>query len=241
MCELFTSLITSHFICVSSKDAKTGIMYLPHFTKKHSIIRAAVDYETFYHPARTITFEKNTPFIFGTVSCFKPQKNLFDLLKAFERAYQRNKNIRLELVGDGVLRSAIESWIQERNLGQVITLHGWQDSVIPHMKRWHAFTLTSLWEGLPCAIVEARLLKLPIISYDTGGITDIIFHEQNGLIYKQGEWKCLANGMLLLAESSAMHQRFQLYSDRLDDFNAHHMIEQHYTLYQKLTLVYKQH
>ncbi len=235
MCELITSLITTHFVCVSSKDVKTGIMYFPYFNKKHSIIRAAVDFTTFYHPARNITFEKESPFIFGTVSCFKPQKNLFDLLKAFEYVHNQNNNTRLEIIGDGIVRYAIEDWIKTQKLAPVITLHGWQNSVIPHMKRWHAFTLTSLWEGLPCAIVEARLLKLPVISYDTGGITDIIFHEQNGLIYAQGEWQAFAKGMFSISQDEKLFQRIHSYKDHLTDFDNNRIAQQHMHLYKKLT------
>ena len=75
--ELITSFITTHFVCVSSEDVKTGIKYFPRFTQKHTIIRAAIDWDQFYMPARIATkFPLNhEPFIFGTCSCFKPQKN----------------------------------------------------------------------------------------------------------------------------------------------------------------------
>ena len=53
------------------------------------------------------------------------------------------------------------------------------------MMTWHAFVLSSLWEGLPCAIIEARLLKLPVLSYNTGGIHDVIINGENGFLYKQ--------------------------------------------------------
>ena len=161
--ELLTSLITTHFVCVSSEDVKTGIRLFPRFAQKHSIIRAAVDWQQFYQPARIM--EKfpvsSEPFVFGTVSCFKPQKNLFDLLAAFEYVYLYNPDTRLEIIGDGAQRPEIEKWIVEHGLGSAITLHGWQDKVAPIMAHWHTFVLSSLWEGLPCAVVEARLLHLP--------------------------------------------------------------------------------
>jgi len=234
LCELFTSFITNHFICVSSKDARTGITYFPQFAKKHSIIRAAVDYESFHNPNRIIIIKKNTPFVFGTISCFKPQKNIFDLLQAFKSVYKQNNNTRLEIIGDGLLRPAIETWIHTHSLEHVIVLHGWQNTVIPYMKKWHAFTLTSLWEGLPCAVVEARLLKLPVISYDTGGIADIIFHQKNGLVYAQKKWDCLANGMLYLTQNKVLFQRMNSHKDHLEDFDHNIMTHQHKKLYQEL-------
>lgn len=235
--ELLASLITTHFICVSSYDAKTGIRLFPRFAKKHSIIRAAVDWNQFYQPAQTAhPFPvPNEPFIFGTVACFKPQKNLFDLLEAFSHVHQQNRNTRLEIIGDGYLRTRIEQWITKHQLNHAIKLHGWQQQVAPIMFDWHAFVLSSLWEGLPCAIVEARLLKLPVLSYDTGGIHDIIIPGDNGFLYKPKDWSTLARGMLELTRNQQLHNKLQNYNDKLEDFNDQHMIAQHVELYKRLS------
>ena len=231
--ELLTSLITTHFVCVSSADVKTGIRLFPRFAKKHSIIRAAVDWQQFYIPARVA--EKfplnNEPFVFGTVSCFKPQKNLFDLLNAFKYVHLYNPDTRLEIIGDGAQRQQIEQWIIDHGLGYAITLHGWQDKVAPTMAHWHAFVLSSLWEGLPCAVVEARLLKLPVLCYKTGGIGDVIFSGENGLLFAQGKWQKLAQGMLELSTNKELYKKLQHHHDDLHDFNNEHMVQQHAKLY----------
>lgn len=236
VCELITSLITTHFICVSSVDAKKGLALFPGFAKKHSIIRAAVDWNHFYAPTRLGTSfpSGGNPFIFGTIACFKPQKNLFDLLQAFARAHEKNPLLRLEIIGDGYLRAPIQEWIAKQNLDQYIVLHGWQHDVLPIVMHWNAFVLTSLWEGLPCSIVEARLLKLPILCYDTGGIRDVIVSGENGLLYKQGNWQAVASGMLSIASDYNLYQRLQNYSDDLSDFNNQIMIEHHVELYKNV-------
>lgn len=234
--ELFTSLITTHFVCVSSEDVKTGIRLFPGFAHKHSIIRAAVDWEQFYQPARTTTPfpDPSAPFLFGTVACFKKQKNLMDLLIAFELVYQQHPQARLEIIGDGTLRLQIEKWIAQHHLNSVITLHGWQDKVAPHMITWHAFVLSSLWEGLPCAVVEARLLKIPVLSYNTGGIHDVIIHGENGFLYQQGSIQELAKGMMELLQNPTLVHKLQHYHENLTDFDNQQMIKQHLDLYQKL-------
>jgi len=234
--ELVTSFVTTHFICVSSADVKTGIKLFPRFAKKHSIIRAAVDWQQFYQPARTIlpTPSKTEPFVLGTVACFKPQKNIFDLLRAIEKVYNTDQRIRLEIIGDGELRPAIEQWLHDHTLSHIVTLHGWQAKVAPLMLNWHAFALSSLWEGLPCAIVEARLLKLPVISYTTGGIADIITHGNNGLLCKQKEWGTLADLILQLMQDSKLYTKLQTHSDQLSDFQDSSMIHEHSLLYRTL-------
>lgn len=234
--ELITSFITTHYVCVSSKDVKTGVRMFPRFAHKHSIIRAAVDWQQFYKPARVAKNfpQKNEPFVFGTVACFKKQKNMFDLLQAFKTVNRKNSNSRLELIGDGALRPEIEQWITKNSLEQKIKLLGWQKQVAPFMIDWHAFVLSSLWEGLPCSIIEARLLKLPVLSYDTGGIHDIIVNGENGFLYQQKDIKSLSEGMLALMQNKKLFSKLQTCEEDLTDFNNQQMVKQHICLYQKL-------
>lgn len=234
--EWITSFITTHFICVSHADIKLGITLFPRFTQKHSLIRAAVS-SYFYTPARKTLFPNHTDtFIFGSIACFKPQKNIFDLLQAFKRVHNKNPHTRLEIIGDGIQRIAIENWIKHHHLDKVITLHGWQQSVLPIMLTWHCFVLSSLWEGLPCAVVEARLLKLPVITYDTGGISDVIQDGKNGFLIPQKQWEQLAHAMLKVSQTPQLHDQLQNYADNLEEFNEQVMLKQHYDLYKKLLL-----
>lgn len=233
--ELLTSFITTHFICVSAHDAKIGIRLFPRFEHRHSIIRAAVDINQFYKPATHIAIPSlKKSFTFGTIACFKPQKNLIDLLKAFEKVYHSDTRARLEIIGDGIQRKQLERWIFEHNLSDVITLHGWQQNITPILQEWHAFALSSLWEGLPCAIIEARLQYLPIISYQTGGIPEVVHDQKNGFIVKQGDWIALAERMKSVMQSQTLYKQMQQFPDNFDDFHNDRMITEHISLYKQL-------
>jgi glycosyltransferase involved in cell wall biosynthesis len=234
--ELLTSCITTHFVCVSEDDVTVGLKLLPGFKKKYSIIRAAVDDAFFFKPAtKETTFTDNKDrFVFGTIACFKKQKNLFDLLQAFALVHEKNVATHLEIIGDGILRPAIEQWIKEHDLDKHITLHGWQDNVIPFLQRWDAFVLSSLWEGLPCSIVEARLMKLPVLSYDTGGIHEVISSGKNGFLYSQGKWHELADGMLHLTQEPHHCYALKTFDDNLTEFSKNTMIDRHIHLYNSL-------
>ena len=232
--ELLTSLITSHFICVSSADMHTGVKLFPNFKKKYSIIRAAIDWDTFQPQEPAIISNEKNKFVIGTIACFKKQKNLTDLIQAFNKAYKENKSLRLEIIGDGILRPELEQLIQSYHLTDVVILHGWQNNVAPLMLSWNAFALTSLWEGLPCALVEARLLKLPVLSYNTGGIHDVIIDGKNGFIYKQKDWQSLAQGILKISTNKELYQKLRNYPENLTDFNNRTMVKKHINLYSQL-------
>jgi glycosyltransferase involved in cell wall biosynthesis len=234
--ELITSFITTHYVSVSSQDVKTGIRLLPGFNKNHSIIRASIEWNRFTHRDYTPQHfpDHTTPFVFGTIACFKPQKNLFDLLKAFAAVHHHNSQTRLEIIGDGAQRSALEHWMDEHKLNHAITIHGWQEDVMPIMTHWHAFTLSSLWEGLPCSIIEARLLKLPVLSYNTGGIRDVIINGHNGFLYDQKDWQALSKGMLEVSTNKDLFIRLQGYTEDIASFHDNVMLDHHYMLYHAL-------
>jgi glycosyltransferase involved in cell wall biosynthesis len=247
--ELMTSFITTHFVCVSEYDTKLGAKYLPRFAKKCSVIRAAVEWDRFYipatkveqkfHPAVKSSDDFRNKFVIGTVSCFKPQKNLFDLLKAFKLVCDNlgkklSDNVLLQLVGDGVLRPEIENWITQHNMESKIELLGWQGDVSKWMRQWNLFAMSSLWEGLPCAVVEARLSHLPVVSYRIAGIPEVIFDNKNGFLIDAGNWKTLAQKIELLIKDEKLYQRMKNFKDELKDFQDKHMVEQHLQLYQKI-------
>lgn len=233
VCEWITSFITSHYVCVSNADIATGKRLLPFFANNHSLIRAAVDWQQF-KPAERTTLTSNTHFVFGTVSCFKKQKNLLDLFNAFAAVHTQVPHAKLEVIGDGSLRPELEAWIADHHLQETIILHGWQEQVAPFMLTWHAFVLSSLWEGLPCAVVEARLLQLPVISYDTGGIHEVITSGKNGVLCSPGNWQQLAQAMLSISTNKNLYNKFYLHQDDLTNFNDQVMINQHITLYRQL-------
>ena len=239
LCEWVTSLITTHYVCVSRLDYCTGRQLFPRFAKKSSLIHAAVDHIFFNRPTRA--HARDTEVItFGTISCFKPQKNLIDLLEVFLLVHQHmageGKQVHLNIIGDGHLRSTFESWIDEHKMRPFITLLGWQDKVAQHLSTWNVFVMSSLWEGLPCSVVEARLCKLPVVAYDAGGISEVILNDKNGFVIPRGNIQLLAEKMILLASDDTLRKRLASYADHatLASFNQSHMIDLHKSLYEKL-------
>lgn len=234
--EWVTALITTRFVCVSQLDQAVGSRWLPGFKRKNVLIRAAVENSVF--PAqRSAAFKADGQFIIGTVSCFKPQKNLIDLLRAFHALYNRltvdeRKQVKLQLIGDGVQRPMLTGWIKSHGLEDAVELLGWQEDVSSWMKQWDLFALSSLWEGLPCAVIEARLSKLPVVAYNVGGIHEVIQDGVNGYLIKPQSWESLSERMELLLRNPELHQRVSQYPDELTDFYNQTMVQHHVQLYQ---------
>ena len=241
--ELFTSLITSKYICVSQLDINTGHKLFPKFKTKSKLIRAGISDNYLNNKIiknNNLKFNLNNKnYTFGTIACFKAQKNLFDLLKAFNKIIKNNKkniNYKLEIIGDGELKNKILDYINNNNLNNYIILHGWQEenNIIKILANWNCFVLSSLWEGLPCSIIEARALKLPVISYNTGGIPEVIFNNLNGFLCEQNNWNKLSDYMLKISIDKNLYHKLSEHPDNLNQFSYKTMLDSHMNLYKNL-------
>lgn len=235
-CEWATAFITDHFVVVSSNDQATGSKLLPWFKKNNTVIRAAA----FTTPKPTFTRELRAfgdaerPCIIGTTSCFKPQKNLKDLIQIFSTLVATtSRNIRLEIIGDGQQRPELEKLVQDLRIADLVTFAGWQSDISPWLERWDIFALTSLWEGLPCAVIEARLFNLPVIAYNTGGIHDAIATDLNGALINQHDQKSFVEYVQKCLNDAAFYNRLAHHADDLEAFRIATMVNEHIRLYKK--------
>lgn len=234
--EFFTNFISSKLIFVSKTDQFYATSKMWVSEKKCLIIRAFpthIPTKNYIKPKfgmKTVTI--------GTVSCFKPQKNLFDLLEAIKiltsRLARQSRPIKLnlEIIGDGELREKIEKWTQESKLQNRIKLHGWQQDLKPFFSKIDIFAMSSLWEGLPCAVVEAKLFKLPVVSYDVGGTKEIISNGKNGFLIKPGDKKSLCNKLAFLINSSSFRAKLGAKEYDFKEFDKNHTMALHRKLYE---------
>jgi len=243
--EQLATLLTKVIICVASPDQQLGKKLFFGFANKSVIIRAAVDTKPFLAAktqaaaAREHNHEQNI-FILGTISCFKPQKNLAALLKIMLLAEKLaatspcpKKTIYLEIIGDGVLRQNLEQKIISYGLQRKIKLWGWQENIIPKMLKWDCFVLSSLWEGLPCSLVQALLLQQPAICYDTGGINEILQNGKNGYLVKQGDLFTFTEKIIHLCSLAKSNDSPSTNNKKLAFFDLSSMFAKHKDVYTK--------
>lgn len=237
LAEFFTNLITTKIIFVSKKDQSYAQRKMWTSSSKTSVIRASPAHLPTSKPRPNVL--KNIVTV-GTISCFKPQKNLFDLLNSFKTLIDRLKakkspvQTKLEIIGDGKERKKIEQWIEKNHLKQSITLRGWVNNPSVFLKSIDIFAMSSLWEGLPCAVVEAQMFKVPVVAYNVGGISEVIRNGENGFLIKPGDFKALSNKLDLLVGNKHLRAKMSDLSQKNFEFSKTHAFSLHEKLYKKI-------
>ena len=164
---------------------------------------------------------------FITVGRLSAEKGHKYLIEAFAKVLKEIPNSKLFIIGEGITRPQIEKMIQERNLNNSVTLLGFLHNPYNYISRSDIFVLPSLSEGLPYALIEALICKIPIVSTDCEtGPNEILENGKYGILTKVADSDDLAEKMISLAKNEKARAQFSKIShQRIDFFDIKHFIE----------------
>jgi glycosyltransferase involved in cell wall biosynthesis len=138
---------------------------------KSKLVRNGIDVENI-KKHRTATKEnKLTVGILGRITQAR-NPSLFNTIAL------QNPDYQFLWIGDGELRSLITA--------PNITITGWsldRDETMKNLNRIDIYLQTSLWEGLPIALLEAMALKKPLVATNIIGNKDIIVNNETGYLF----------------------------------------------------------
>ncbi|MBU1036985.1 glycosyltransferase [Patescibacteria group bacterium] len=112
--------------------------------------------------------------IIGTIANLYPTKGLEYLIKAAPLVIKENPKVLFLVLGEGQQRNYLESLINKYQLNNNFFLLGEIKNAGDFLQAFDLFVLSSVKEGLPYTILEAKAADLPIIATKVGGIPEII-------------------------------------------------------------------
>lgn len=112
------------------------------------------------------------------------QKNQELLIRSFKNIAEELPDYKLEIYGEGPLHSYLNDLINNLNMENRITLMGVSNNIVEKLLNSELFVLSSDYEGIPNALLEAMALGLPVISTDCpcGGPSMFIENGKNGFL-----------------------------------------------------------
>lgn len=162
-----------------------------------------------------------------------PQKNPQLFISAAAKLRQHIANVRFMLIGDGPLREPLQAEIERAGLRDCCVLMGERHDVPELLRQADLFWLTSDWEGLPNAVLEAMATGLPVVVTDVGGAGEIVRPGQDGYLIHVGDGDALVTRSLALLTDAEQRGRFSRAArDRAEEFAPKRMVaamEQLYT------------
>lgn len=153
-----------------------------------------------------ITNDEKIIIFVGRLEDIKGVKYLIEAMKSIK---QKDKNIKLMLVGDGEDRGKLERLVKELDLEENVIFIGKvpNEKVPEYMVVSDVFVLPSLSESFGIVNLEAMASGLPIVATKVGGLPEIIKDGENGFLVEPKNTKEITEKVLLLLEDIELNKR----------------------------------
>ncbi len=169
-------------------------------------------------------------FTVGMIGNLKKQKNPYAFIKIAKMLIDRLNDIQFIFAGDGKEMNKIKDIIKKYRISDKVKFIGWTDEPEKFLKSIDLFLLTSLWEGLPCTLVQAICAGSPCVTTDIGGNRE--FMKDIGLqdyIYKPEDYKKAAELIIKIKNKGQKKAKIK----KLFEYDFKYVLKQHIAIYQK--------
>ena len=183
-----------HFIAITDKVRRKMIGDLGMDAARVSLIYSAVDTSGFV--ARTYSDDQRATtraelglgadeVVLTWLGRFHPQKRPLLFVELAARVARRHPELRFLMVGDGPLRSEVAAAVEKADGGH-FRLSGYVPRTAPIWSISGGYLITSEYEGLPIAMIEALCMGVPIFSADVGDIGLFVERFKAGVVFPAG-------------------------------------------------------
>jgi glycosyltransferase involved in cell wall biosynthesis len=128
------------------------------------------------------------------------QKDVPNLLDAFAQHAVAHPESRLVIAGDGELRHELAARTRALGLAGVVTFLGIRSDIPRLLCAADAFVLSSAWEGLPNAVMEAMAAGVPVVTTRVGGAAELVDDPATGMLVPPRHSGALADAMNAMAK-----------------------------------------
>ena len=142
-----------------------------------------------------------------TVGSMKEQKNHILLIEAFSDVVRKHPELELTIYGEGTLRKKIQNRIDELGISENVFMPGVSSTVHKDISDASIFVLSSDYEGLSNALLEAMMMGIPCISTNCAGSDEYVEDGVNGLLTPVGDRNALASAIVGFVENDELRER----------------------------------
>lgn len=145
-----------------------------------------------------------------SVGRLNKQKNFPLLFDAFAEFVKEYPDYKLEIYGEGLLKEKLQQYILQLGMENKVSLMGFCKDVHDKIKTASMFVMSSDFEGMPNALLEAMAIGMPCISTDCpcGGPRMLIREYENGMLVKTKSKDSIFKAMKYMVDNP--HKAYQM-------------------------------
>jgi len=150
--------------------------------------------------------------VVGNLAGYTDQKDLPTFLRAARAMVERappGMALRFFLVGDGPQRAALQALAVELGIATQVTLTGYRKDAVDLLAGFDLLMMSSVTEGLPLTVYEAFAMRVPVVSTDAGGISEVVRDGHSGFVAPLGDADALADHALQVLGDGVLADRLR--------------------------------
>jgi len=136
------------------------------------------------------------PNLIVTAGRLHPAKNHKMLISAMSIVKDQIPDAKCKIYGDGELKSELRKLIDAKGLQNIVSLEGRKDNIGNYIGKAKIFAMSSDYEGLSNALMEAMLMGKICISTNYNGVEDLIEDGINGIVVPMGDEQEMAKAII---------------------------------------------
>ena len=240
--EKYLGYVTRKLVAVSGSERDIAIEHNIVPNKKIITLYNSIDPSDFddftYINRVTEKIKDGSEIILGTVGRLYYQKDPITLIKSFKIINDRFPNTKLVMVGDGPLEQVCIKLIDKLGLKSKIDLTGYQKNSMAYYKIFDIFMLSSHYEGLPYALLEAMIMGIPSVGTNVVGIKDLILNGRTGYLAEEEDYNGLADAVINLLSNPQLLSEFSENAKNIirEKFNFNNGIKEYQEFYSSVCL-----
>ncbi|MGY1685907.1 glycosyltransferase [Geodermatophilus sp. SYSU D00867] len=146
-------------------------------------------------------------FVVGIVARLSEEKAHHVLLRAFAALRTSQPGARLVVVGGGPREQELRALATDLGLGDSVCFTGVRRDVGALLPAFDVSCLSSVYEGVPMAVIESMASGLPVVATDCGALRDMVVDGEQGYLVPVGDAEALADRLLRLATDPSLRER----------------------------------
>ena len=228
------SINHSDRVTAVSESLKHDTLNLFDIKKKIDVIPNFVDINKIKakeKPCERSLLAKKEEKILTHISNFRPLKRIFDVISIYEGVAKHVKS-KLMMVGEGPEKTKAIQYVKKNNLEDKILFLGNSNEIDKILCYSDLFLLPSEKESFGLSALEAMANGVPVISSNTGGITEVNINNKTGFVSKIGDIKDMTVNALTLLKNKNLHQKFKKQARvQAELFDLENIVNQYESIY----------